>query len=79
LLRFLVGDEITVHQTLEPVFYCNCSRERFERALITLGRSELRGMIDEDGQAELHCHYCNDKFLFEAEELEKLVRLTDRE
>ncbi|MFC4303137.1 Hsp33 family molecular chaperone HslO [Cohnella boryungensis] len=79
LLRFLVGDEITVHQTLEPVFYCHCSRERFERALITLGRSELRGMIDEDGQAELHCHYCNEKFLFEAEELEKLVRLTDRE
>ncbi|QMV42270.1 Hsp33 family molecular chaperone HslO [Cohnella cholangitidis] len=79
ILRFLLGDEITIHQTIEPVFKCKCSRERFEKVLITLGRQELRSIIDEDGQAELHCHYCNEKYMFEAEELESLHRLSDRD
>ncbi|XID91814.1 Hsp33 family molecular chaperone HslO [Paenibacillaceae bacterium WGS1546] len=79
ILRFLVGDDLTIHQTIEPVFKCQCSRERFERALVTLGRTELRTLIDEDGQAELHCHFCNEKYLFGAEELEALARLADRD
>ncbi|RKP45404.1 Hsp33 family molecular chaperone HslO [Cohnella endophytica] len=78
ILRFLVGDDITVHEIIEPVFRCNCSRERFEKVLITLGRQELRNLIEEDGQAELHCHFCNEKYLFDAEQLEALYRLTDR-
>ncbi|WP_239619013.1 Hsp33 family molecular chaperone HslO [Cohnella mopanensis] len=79
ILRFLLGDEITIHQAIEPVFQCNCSRERFEKVLITLGKQELRNMIDEDGEAELHCHYCNEKYMFEAEDLESLYRLSDRD
>lgn len=78
ILRFLVGDDLTIHQTIEPVFRCNCSRERFEKVLITLGQKELRSLIDEDGQAELHCHFCNEKYMFEAEDLESLHRLSDR-
>lgn len=77
LLQFLVGEDLTIHQTLEPVFRCKCSRERFEQALITLGQKELRSLIEEDGQAELHCHFCNEKYLFEAEDLEALYRLSD--
>ncbi|MFC4600599.1 Hsp33 family molecular chaperone HslO [Cohnella hongkongensis] len=79
LLRFLVGDDLTIHQTVEPVFQCYCSRERFERALITIGRHELRSIIDEDGEAELHCHFCNEKYLFDRDELEALYRLADRD
>ncbi|MFC5406847.1 Hsp33 family molecular chaperone HslO [Cohnella soli] len=78
ILRFLVGDELTIHDSIEPVFKCNCSRERFEKVLITLGKQELRSIIDEDGQAELHCHYCNEKYLFDDTQLEELYRLTDR-
>jgi len=79
LLRFLVGDDFTIHQTIEPVFQCYCNRERFERALLTIGKSELRSLIDEDGQAETQCHFCNEKYLFDREELEALYRLSDRE
>jgi molecular chaperone Hsp33 len=76
LLQFLVGEDLTIHQSIEPVFRCKCSRERFEKALITLGQEELRSLIEEDGQAELHCHFCNEKYLFEAEDLEVLYRLS---
>ncbi|RED53069.1 Hsp33 family molecular chaperone HslO [Cohnella lupini] len=78
ILGFLVGDDLTIHQTVEPVFQCHCSRDRFEKVLITLGQKELRSLIEEDGQAELHCHFCNEKYLFEADELEALYRLAER-
>jgi molecular chaperone Hsp33 len=78
LLHFLVGEDLTIHQSIEPVFKCKCSRDRFEQALITLGQKELRSLIEEDGKAELHCHFCNEKYLFEAEDLESLYRVSER-
>lgn len=74
ILRHLVGDDLTLHETLEPVFRCQCSRERVERTLITLGQDELRDMIDDDGKAEVHCHFCNESYFFTAEQLEELHR-----
>jgi molecular chaperone Hsp33 len=59
---------------MEPVFRCQCSRERVERTLITLGAEELRDMIDEDGKADVVCHFCNETYSFTAEELEELYR-----
>lgn len=79
MLRFLVGDDLTIYQSAEPVFRCKCTRERFEAALVTLGRAELREMIDEDGQAGLHCHFCNESYTFDATELEALHARADRD
>lgn len=53
--------------------YCDCSRERVERALISLGTTELKDMLETDGQAELSCHFCNKKYLFDCENLENLI------
>ena len=56
-----------------PIAYrCDCSRERMERALISLGREELRAMIDEQGGAELTCRFCDNVQRFSREELEAL-------
>ncbi|BBI30681.1 Hsp33 family molecular chaperone HslO [Cohnella abietis] len=79
ILQFLVGEDLTIHNSIEPVFKCKCSRERFEKALITLGKKEILSLIEEDGQAELHCHFCNEKYLFEAEELQALHSLSDKD
>ncbi|OLO17572.1 molecular chaperone Hsp33, partial [Bacillus licheniformis] len=51
---------------------CNCSKERFARGIIGLGKDEIQQMIDEDGQAEAQCHFCNETYLFTKEELEAL-------
>lgn len=57
-----------------PIAYrCDCSRERMERALISLGREELRAMIDEQGSAELTCRFCDKVQRFSREELEALL------
>ena len=52
---------------------CDCSREKIEKALISLGRQELESIIVEDGQAEIVCHFCNSKYNFSKEELLELV------
>ena len=65
--------EITARQ---PIAYrCNCSRERMERALTTIGREELLKLLEEDGQAELNCEFCRAKQLFTGEDLARLADL----
>ncbi|MEY8389195.1 Hsp33 family molecular chaperone HslO [Oscillospiraceae bacterium 38-13] len=57
-----------------PIEYrCDCSRERMERALLSLGREELRSMIEEQGGAELTCRFCDNVQRFSREELEALL------
>lgn len=57
-----------------PVEYrCYCSRDRVTRALISMGRQELSGLIEEQGKAELTCQFCDKVYRFTCEELEALL------
>ena len=56
-----------------PQYKCTCSKERMERALISIGKTELETLIDEDGCAELSCQFCNNKYNFNKEELTALL------
>jgi molecular chaperone Hsp33 len=68
----LERDNIKFLEKVPVSFACTCSKERFGNAIIGLGRAEIQDMIDTDGQAEAHCHFCNEKYLFTKEELEEL-------
>lgn len=58
----------------EPLqFQCDCSKEKFARGLAGLGRAELAAIIEEDGQAEVVCHFCGNKYQFSKEELENIL------
>jgi molecular chaperone Hsp33 len=65
--------EVEVLETVPVGYRCNCSHERYSRALATLGKKELYDMIQEQGQAELQCHFCNKKYLFSGEELAEIA------
>ena len=57
-----------------PVEYrCYCSRERVSRALISMGRRDLTELIQEQGQAELTCQFCDEVYRFSKSELETLL------
>lgn len=58
---------------IEPQYKCTCSKDRMERALISIGKTELQTLIDEDGCAELSCQFCNNKYNFDKEELTSLL------
>lgn len=54
-------------------YYCGCSKERFAKGIATLGEKELTAMIEEDGQAEVLCHFCKKKYVFSKDELIEIL------
>lgn len=73
LAELLDGCAPEFTESFEPVFSCDCSREKIESALISLGREELADMIEKDGEAELVCRFCGKKYRFDREELTQLL------
>ena len=57
----------------EPKYHCDCSVERFERGIIAIGEKEISDMIEEDGQAEVVCRFCNKKYNFGKKDLIRLL------
>ncbi len=55
-------------------FKCDCSRERIEKVVISLGEEELQKIIEEDGQAEVSCQFCNTNYVFNKEQLTEFLR-----
>ena len=53
-----------VNERISMEYYCNCGRDRAERALISLGKNEIEKIIKEDGKIELHCHFCGKDYVF---------------
>lgn len=56
-----------------PAFSCDCTRERLERALISIGSKDLSEIIEQDGQAELTCQFCGKKYHFDRDALLALL------
>lgn len=74
ILELLLGDMgLRITDTLPAAFVCNCDRQRVEKALISIGRAELEKIIEEDGKANLHCHFCGKEYAFTKEELLRLL------
>lgn len=74
ILENLFGEfQIEVLEKKNIKFKCNCNRDKIEGVLLSLGKKELTDIIEEDGQAEIVCHFCNTKYNFSKEDLIKLV------
>ncbi len=75
ILEEVLGENNVRILEKQPVaFKCQCSKERIENAVISLGAHEIQAMIDEEGQAEAQCHFCNEVYLLTREDLEQLKK-----
>ncbi len=74
LALVLEGIEFHITDRLDTEYYCNCSRERVEKTLITIGEKDLREIIETDGKAQLTCHFCDGVYDFSKDDLEKLLK-----
>ena len=74
LETLLEGFDIEINDRIPTQFHCNCSKERVEKALISIGKKEIKEMIDEGKEIELNCHFCNKNYLFSVEELKRIYR-----
>lgn len=74
ILQELLGEfELDIMDKMPIQFYCNCSKERVEKALISIGKEEIEDMINEGEPVELKCHFCNSAYVFSVEELEQIL------
>ncbi|MBJ8326445.1 Hsp33 family molecular chaperone HslO [Streptococcus pacificus] len=74
LLDAIYGDEAFKRLSEDNLsFQCDCSKERFQNALATLGKTDLQEMKDEDHGAEIICQFCGTVYTFDEEELEKII------
>jgi len=69
----LKGFEVNVLEKKDVSFDCHCAKEKLEKVLISLGEQELQDIIQQQGKAELKCHFCSEQYEFSGEELEKLL------
>ena len=65
--------EMEVLDSTEVSYRCDCSREKVEDAVSSLHPDELKNMIQEDGGAEVVCHFCSKKYTFTKEDLEQMA------
>lgn len=74
ILKYVLGDfGLELNDRLPVQFSCNCTKNRVEKALISVGKTELQSMIDDAKPIEVNCHFCNKNYTFEVEELKELL------
>ncbi len=74
ILDHVIGDYgLEIQDRLPVQFACSCSRERIEKALVSVGRQELQSMIDDGETIEVNCHFCNKHYPVAVEELKALL------
>lgn len=79
LLSEIFGEmELEITDRQETSFFCNCSRERVEKALISMGEKELKEMIAEGREVQLHCHFCNKDYGFSIDDLKRILKGAER-
>lgn len=77
----ITGDEKVevIEENITPIYLCDCSKENMASALVTIGKEEITNMIEEDGGAELVCHFCNKKYNFNKSELTDILNNMTKE
>lgn len=71
--RYLPTDDIVYLEENPVAFQCTCSDERISGLLKSLGQEELEAILVEEGQAEITCHFCGEKYQFDRLRLEALI------
>lgn len=79
ILEELLGEfGLEINDTMPARYRCDCSRERIERALISIGKKDLQEMIDAGEPIEVACHFCDKKYQVTPEELQELLKRSSR-
>lgn len=79
LLEYLLGDfGLEINDTIPASWYCNCSRERVAKAIVSIGSKEIREMIQDNKPIEVKCHFCNHAYKFDIEDLKEILKIAKR-
>lgn len=75
ILEILLGDlGVEITDTMPAKYYCNCDKERVEKAIVSIGKKEINEMIQDGKPIEVKCHFCNTAYQFTIEDLKQIIR-----
>ena len=74
LERVLTGFDVEFTDKIPMSFYCDCSKSRVEKVLISVGKKDLQEMIADGKPIEVNCHFCNTNYTFEVDELKEIYK-----
>lgn len=79
LIRRVMKDfEIDILEEKEVAYRCDCCDERMQRAIVSLGKKEIQDIIDEQGEAEIVCQFCNKAYSYDKAALEDMLKRAKR-
>lgn len=74
ILEYVLGDfGLTLYEQTGVSFYCNCSKERVSKAIMSVGKKDIQEMIDDGKTIEVNCHFCNKNYYFTIDELKEMI------
>lgn len=74
ILELILAEfHVTFMDRMKTRFFCNCEKQRVEKALISIGKKDLQEMIEEGKTIEVNCHFCGKNYEFTVEELNNLL------
>ncbi|KZL93654.1 Hsp33 family molecular chaperone HslO [Clostridium magnum] len=68
------GMDLKIHDSMIPAYKCDCSREKVERAFISIGQKDLEELYNEGKEEELKCHFCNKAYKFTHEQIGEIIK-----
>ena len=75
ILEILLGDlGVEITDTMPAKYYCNCDKERVEKAIVSIGKKEINEMIQDGKPSEVKCHFCNTAYQFTIEDLKQIIK-----
>ena len=74
----LKGFDLEITEKSPVEFYCNCTKDRVEKALISIGKKDLQELVEEGKEIEMNCHFCNTNYVFSVEELKDILKKVKR-
>lgn len=68
------GNDVTFTDKIDAAYVCDCSKERVEKAVISMGKAEIASMIEDNEPVEVVCDFCRTKYIFSTEELYNILK-----
>ena len=75
ILQDILGEfGLEIMDKVPTAFECNCTKERVEKAIVSIGNKDIQEMIDDNEPIEVNCHFCNTQYHFSVEELKDIIK-----
>lgn len=75
ILEHILGEfGVEIMDKIPTRFYCNCSKERVEKAIVSIGKKDIQEMINDGKPIEVNCHFCNKSYEFSVAELQNIIK-----